>query len=149
MKHISVFLQNFYSVKISFLLRDGFFYFTYEYWPFNTWCSLKGHAMKSYVFKQSCSWKLQVCFKYIWLFSGHQALKGNTFLSVYKYVYLLKGTHNSSKIRLWEKRGSSTEKNVYQNTNEHTCDYLRHVSLLICLCWSFVWFWGVIRKNTS
>ena len=42
------------------------------------------------------------------------------------------------------KNDSSTPKNAPQNTNEHTCDYLRYVSLPICLRWSIVWFWGVI-----
>ena len=63
----------------------------------------------------------------------------------------LKETRNSSKIQLsdFEKKNSSTLKNVPQNTNEHTCDNLRYVSVLICLGWSVVWFWGVIRKNIS
>ena len=43
------------------------------------------------------------------------------------------------------KNDSSTPKNV-QNSNECTCDYLRHVTLLICLRWSVVSFWGVIRN---
>ena len=61
----------------------------------------------------------------------------------------LKETRNSSKIQPsgFEKKNSSTPKNVPQNTNEHTCDNLRYVSVLICLRWSVVWFWGVIRKN--
>ena len=63
----------------------------------------------------------------------------------------LKETRNSSKIQLsdFEKKNSSTPKNVPQNTNEHTCDNLRYVSVLICLGWNVVWFWGVIRKNIS
>ena len=40
------------------------------------------------------------------------------------------------KYDLWtlRKNDSSTPKNVPQNTNEHTCDYLHYVNLLICLC---------------
>ena len=47
----------------------------------------------------------------------------------------LKETRNSSKIRPldFEKNDSSTQKNVPHNTNEHTRDYLRYISLLICL----------------
>ena len=26
------------------------------------------------------------------------------------------------------------------------CDFLCYVTLLICLHWSIVWFWGVIKK---
>ena len=46
----------------------------------------------------------------------------------------------------WWKNDSSTLKNFLWNTNEHTCDYLFYVTLLICLRWSVVWFWRVIRK---
>ena len=38
-------------------------------------------------------------------------------------------------------------KNVSQISSEHTCDYLHYVTLLICLRWSVVWLWRVIRKN--
>ena len=42
---------------------------------------------------------------------------------------------NRPKCGLWALRenDSSTPKNVPQNTNEHICDYLCYVSLLICL----------------
>ena len=55
------------------------------------------------------------------------------------------------KYDLWtlRKDDSSTLKKFLQNTNEHTCNYLCYVTLLVCLRWSIVWFWGVIRKNTS
>ena len=47
---------------------------------------------------------------------------------------------------LWnlKKKDSSSPRNFLKNTNEHTCDYFRYVTLLICLCWSVVWFWEVI-----
>ena len=62
--------------------------------------------------------------------------------SVYCYlVFLLptaylKETRNSSKIQPldFEKKGQlNSEKNVLQNTNEHTCEYLCYISLQICL----------------
>ena len=45
---------------------------------------------------------------------------------------MLKETRNSSKTQPldFEKNDSSTLKNVLQNTNEHTCEYLRYVALL-------------------
>ena len=47
------------------------------------------------------------------------------------------------KYDLWtlRKNDSSTLRNVPPNTSEHTCDYLRYMSLLICLRWSVIWFW--------
>ena len=45
------------------------------------------------------------------------------------------------------KKNRWTPKNTPQNTNDHTYAYLRCVSLPICLRWSAVWFWGVIRKH--
>ena len=50
---------------------------------------------------------------------------------------------NNTTFGLWEK---ITLKNVLQNTNERTCDYLRYIALLICLCWSVFSFPGVIRN---
>ena len=55
----------------------------------------------------------------------------------------------STTLGLLEKTDSSSPKNVLENTNEHTCDYLRYVSFPICLHWSAVWFWGVIRKKKT
>ena len=55
------------------------------------------------------------------------------------YTIPLKETHNSFKIRCLE-----FEKKWKLHS---TCDYLRYVTLLICLPWSVVWFWGVIRKG--
>ena len=61
-------------------------------------------------------------------------------------IYLFKGNAQLVKNTALRKNDSSTPKNVVQNTNECTCDYLRYVTLLICLRWSVVSFWGVIRN---
>ena len=58
-------------------------------------------------------------------------------IAIFQSIMLsLKETHNSSKIQpldFEKKNDSSTPKNVLENTSGYTCDYLRYVSLLICL----------------
>ena len=61
-------------------------------------------------------------------------------------LFKVKGNAQLVKNTTLRKNDSSTPKNVVQNTNECTCDYLRYVTLLICLRWSVVSFWGVIRN---
>ena len=55
MKHKFQFsFKIFFSVNISFLLRNGFFYFTYEFLPFQTWCPLKGQTYLNKAAAESC-----------------------------------------------------------------------------------------------
>ena len=90
--------------------------------------------------------------------SVNLALKAHLSWLTNSYVYnyeatksTLKETRNSSK--LWTldfgKNDSSTPKNVPQNTNENTCDYLRYASILICLRWKLFDFKGWLENWCS
>ena len=88
-------------------------------------------------------------------FAPHETTKNaTTFLTFTRNSHLkceeiLEGKEQlvqNTNFGLWEKTRAQLRKNVPQITNEHTCDYLRYLTLLICLRWSVVWFWGVIRK---
>ena len=62
----------------------------------------------------------------------------------------MKETSNSSKIRPLDfedkQYSSSTPENVPKNTNEHTCDYLRYVNLLIIYAEALFDFEGSSEK---
>ena len=88
------------------------------------------------------------CVIYIAWFGIDRSYFSVNFLLSFLLWYDCKGNAIRPKYDLWtlRKNESSTPRNVLYSTNEHSCDYLRYVTLLICLLRSVVWFWGVIGK---
>ena len=89
-----------------------------------------------YSFSYNCKWLL---------------LNTSSMISSLKFLNLKESVPfvQNTTIGFWEKMIAQLRKTVPENLNEHTCDYLCYVSLQICLRWSIVWFWGMIRQNTS